>query len=244
MKLDEKLTRRIQDWLESPADSRDLDEGALLLLKLTSNRIMYQNIMRQPKKYAAFIERELQRRLDFRVQQATHEQVEQMAQKVAKIANDHLSLQESNPASEFQAGRRADHDQLPDEIQALYVENKSIVQRMRAVHAELRVMTNREGTCPDSDRYPYLKELIELDQHLHDNWAKYDGYDITKAEVINHEDARSANKKAVAFINLNKGRYAANPSDELRQKLASAYAQVANPTEKMTAELKSLGVIE
>lgn len=40
MKIDERLTQRIKDWLESPAESRNLEEGATLLLKLTGNTIM------------------------------------------------------------------------------------------------------------------------------------------------------------------------------------------------------------
>ncbi len=244
MKIDEKFTRRIQDWLESPADSRNLEEGAMLLLQLTGNKIQYRNIMSSPARWARHIEYELQKRLKVRLQQVTHEQVEAMAVKVEKIYNDHLSLQDTNPASEFKAGKRDDHDALPDEIQALYVENLGIVQRMRALHAELRVLTNRPGTCPDSDRYPFLKELIELDNRLHENWAKYDGFDVSSGEVVAHDDARTASKKAVSLINLQKGRYRANPTDELKQKLAEAYALVVNPTEKMTAELKELGIIE
>ena len=244
MKLDPKLTKQIKDWLECPAESRNLEEGAMLLLRLTRNRIMFQNIMRRPQKFADYIERELQKRFNFRIQQLTHEQVEEMAAKVSQIAVAHLSVQESNPASEFKAGKRADHDQLPAEIQAAYVENKHIVQRMRAVHAELRVMTMREGVCPDSDRYPFLKELIDLDKKLHENWATYDNYDVKSSAVINKDDARAESKRACAIINLNKGRYVKNPTEELKARLADAYAHVINPTEKMTSELKQLGIIE
>lgn len=243
MKLDEKFTRRVQDWLESPAESRNLEEGAMLLLQLTGNKIQYRNIMCCPNRWARHIEYELQKRLNMRLQQVTHEQVEAMAVKVEKIHNDHLSLQETNPASEFKAGKRADHDRLPDEIQALYVENLGIVQRMRALHAELRVLTNRPGTCPDSDRYPFLKELIELDNRLHENWAKYDGYDPSSGEVAVHDDARAASRKAVGFINLMKGRYAKNPTPELRQRLADAFNLVINPSTKMIDEMVGLGII-
>lgn len=242
--IDHRLTKQIQNWLESPKESRNLEEGAMLLLRLTGNRILFQNISRRPEKYADYMERELQKRFNYRVKQVTHEQVDAMSAQVAQIASQHLTLQESNPASEFQAGKRADHDQLPAEIQAAYVENKHIVQRMRAVHAELRVMTLREGMCPDSDRYPYLKELIELDKKLHENWATYDGYNIAKGEVITREDARAESRKACGFINLNKKRYAQHPTESLKKRLAEAYAKVVNPTQKMTDELRNLDVIK
>ena len=37
MKIDEKLTRRIQAWLETPAEKRNINEGAVLLLKMNNN---------------------------------------------------------------------------------------------------------------------------------------------------------------------------------------------------------------
>ena len=241
--MDEKLTKRIQQWLETPEKERNIQEGATLLLKMNKNQVMYRNIIMFPKKYGTVLEKELQKRLNMRVQQVTHETVEQMRSQVGKMKQ----LQQDNPASGFKAGKRADHDLLPDEIQALYVENKSIVQRMRDVHAQLRILTTKPGICPDSDRYPFLKDLIALDKRLHENWARYDAYDTTKAAEEQQEvvlDAREESKRAVGFINLNKKRYANNPTEELKAKLAAAYAKVINPSEKITAALKELGVIE
>lgn len=245
--IDKKLQKRIQNWLESPADSRNIEEGALCLLKLNRNQVMYRNAVMRPEKYAAHIEYQLKKYYNKDVIEVTHAQVEEMAKKVEKIESDHITLPESNPANEFKAGKRQDHDSLPAEIQALYVENKSLVQRMRDVHAKLRILQSKPGICPDSDRYPFLKELIALDKQLHENWARYDAYDITKAPAEQEEvvlDAREESKKAQGFINLNKKRYRSTPTPELKDKLAEAYAKVINPTEKMTAELKELGIIE
>lgn len=244
MKHDPKFTQRVQNYLESPKDSRNLEEGAMLLLKLTGNTIMYQQIMRNPAKYASHIEYQLQKNFNFRIQQVTHEQVEEMQSAADHIINNHLSLQEDNPASEFQKGKRADHDSLPDNIKQAYVDNKSILQRMRMVRAELEIVTTKPGhVCPDSDRYPLLKELLALDKQRRDNWALYDNYNPATGCADTTDDARAASKKAVGYINLNKGKYRNNPTEELRAKLAEAYNAVLNPTEKMTAELKELGVI-
>ena len=81
-----------------------------------------------------------------------------------------------NVSSEFKAGKRADHDSLPIEIQALYVENGNIIHKMRELHMRLRSLSVENATCPDSERYPFLKELIRLDKKLHENWDKYDHY--------------------------------------------------------------------
>ncbi len=245
--IDKKLQKRLREWLESPSDSRNIEEGATILLKINRNVLMYRNAVRFPHKYASHVEYQLKKYYNKNVQEITHEQVEEMARKVDRIESAHLALQEDNPASEFVAGKRADHDTLPLEIQSLYVENKTLVQRMREVHVRLRILTNQPGICPDSDRYPFLKELIELDKQLHENWARYDAYDTNKAEDEQEEsilDAREAAKRAMGFINLNKKRYRENPTPELKAKLSEAYAKVINPKEKMTAELKELGIIE
>lgn len=247
MKVDEKLTRRIQQWLETPAEQRDMTEGATLLLKMNRNQVLYRNIVMFPKKYAKLLERELQKRLKYRVEQVDHEQVDQMRAQVKEIAKSR-SLQEQNPANEFKKGKRADHDQLPEEIQAAYTENLGIMQRMRMLHGKLVILEEnaekKQIPCHDSDCYPLLQELIELDKKYHENWAKYDDFDLEKGEVVEQLDARAASRKASNFINLQKGNYRKNPTDELKQKLAENYALVINPTEKMTNELIELGVID
>ena len=79
-------------------------------------------------------------------------------------------------ADEHKTGKRDDHDSLPDEIKAKYVENLSILQRMRELHLKLRSLSLDTAPCPDSERYPFLKELIELDKKMHANWEEYDHF--------------------------------------------------------------------
>ena len=168
--MNQKFTEKVQAWLAQDAEQRDYAEGALLLLQLTGNQIMYRNLIANPSGKAQFIEYQLKKRLQFRLQQVTHEQVEQMQAQVDKIVvNRNLDTKKEKPVNEFKAGKRADHDELPDEIQALYVENLGIVQRMRELHLKLRTLSLENATCPDSERYPFLKELINLDKKLHSN---------------------------------------------------------------------------
>ena len=79
-------------------------------------------------------------------------------------------------ADEHKTGKRIDHDSLPDEIKAKYVENLSILQRMRELHLKLRSLSLDTSPCPDSERYPFLKELINLDKKMHANWEEYDHF--------------------------------------------------------------------
>ena len=198
MALDNKFTELIQKWLETPTDERDYSVGALYLLKLSGNQIMYRNIMANPTSKAEFIEYNIRKYYNFRVQALTHYQVEEMQKQVDVIAKEHFSLEEENPAKDFKKGKRVDHDSLPDEIQALYVENLSIVQRMREVHLKLRSLSTDNATCPDSERYPFLKELIELDKRLHSNWEQYDHFVGTQSEYPKEEKktAKTTKKKA------------------------------------------------
>lgn len=217
--MDNKLTEKIQSWLDTPEDNRDYDLGALFLLQLSNNQIMYRNISRNAKKHAQFIEHQINKYMKFRVATLTHEQVAEMQKKVDMIislrhldrgetgskepdkpsvsTNTEVSSIQKNPTStngvgfdeacggtansqqdnkQFKAGKRLDHDSLPVEIQALYIENGNIIHKMRELHLQLRQLSKENATCPDSERYPFLKELIALDKTYHKNWQIYDSW--------------------------------------------------------------------
>ena len=187
-------------WLETPPAERDYEKGALYLLKLSGNRILYRNIMVNPAAKAELIEYQIRKYYNFRVQELTHSQVAEMQKEADRIIKDHIPLaakadtapakgkscasrEQSGACSNYaersqdsQKGKRADHDSLPDEIKAKYVENLSILQRMRELHLRLRSLSLENAPCPDSERYPFLKELISLDKKLHANWEAYDTY--------------------------------------------------------------------
>jgi hypothetical protein len=204
--MDHKFTELIGAWLQTPAEERDYNVGALYLLKLSGNAIMYRNNIAALDNRKKFIEYQLQKYYNFRVQELTHAQVVEMEAKVEEIVAEHLSTEadtgdeetsteQSGEAEESQArqkGKRADHDLLPEDIQAKYVENFSILQRMRELHLRLRTMSTEDSTCPDSERYPFLKELIELDKKLHANWEAYDRYVISSDSAVSSDSTETA----------------------------------------------------
>lgn len=194
--MDKEFTNKLQAWLNQSREQRDWDEGALMLLQLTGNKIMYRNLCVNPEGKANFIEGKLQQYLEFRLAELTHEQVKEMQHAVEEIVKEHTEFKsDDNEAKNFKAGKRADHDTLPEEIQALYVENLDIVHRMRELHLKLRTMSTTDSTCADSDRYPFLKEFIKLDKKLHDNWDVYDHF-VTKAETAESAEEAEAKPKA------------------------------------------------
>lgn len=272
--MDIKFTEKVQAWLDTPAEERDYDQGAIFLLQLSNNQIMYRNLSRNTKKNAQFIEYQIRKYMKFRLADLTHAQVTEMQKAVDKIvALRHLDREETpvnvaddtdvtgedtgtvdtpestnvNVSSEFKAGKRADHDSLPIEIQALYVENGNIIHKMRELHMRLRSLSVENATCPDSERYPFLKELIALDKQYHKNWQVYDSWSAEKAaegaEQQLIEDERQAQKNIYRQINLTKGRYKKAPSDKLKEQITALYAQLSSPVETLTAELRELGIL-
>jgi hypothetical protein len=278
--MDNNFTEEVKAWLDMPASERDYDKGALYLLQLSNNQIMYRNLSRNAKKHGDFIEHHIRKYMKFRLERLTHEQVQEMQKKVDKISilrnldassegtsassggengegNDSASGSTETADStdsavsaspKFKAGMRADHGHLPAEIQALYVENASILQKMRELHLTLRNLSLDNMACPDSERYPFLKELIELDKKYHSNWKAYDSFSMVEgasnvAEQRIIEDERSLQRNIYRQINLTKGRYKKSPSEALKEKLVDLYKQLASPEESLTEELIALGVL-
>ena len=201
--MDKNFTEQLQLWLSQSREERDWNAGALMLLQLSGNKIMYHNISVNPIGKAEFIEGKLQQYLDFRLAELTHEQVKEMQQQVADIVKERTEFKsEDNEAKSFKAGKRADHDTLPDEIKALYVENLDIVHRMRELHLKLRTMSTSDSACADSDRYPFLKEFIKLDKKLHDNWNVYDHFVTNETNVTNETTETIATNETVVTTEI------------------------------------------
>ena len=181
--MDKNLTDKLRQFLETPNEQKDWNAGAILLLQLTNNPIMYRNISLNPKGKADFILGKLQQFLKARCEIENHNEVMTLQSTVNEIVTQRteFSNPDTNPATDFKAGKRSDHDSLPDNIQALYVENLDIVHRMRELHLQLRKLSESTKTIPDSERKPLLDEFIALDKKLHDNWNTYDHY-VANAE--------------------------------------------------------------
>lgn len=86
--MDKEFTNKLQTWLSLPREQRDWDEGALMLLQLTGNKIMYRNLSVNPEGKANFIEGKLQQYLEFRLAELTHEQVKEMQHAVEEIVKE------------------------------------------------------------------------------------------------------------------------------------------------------------
>ena len=239
-----EFNQKLKEWLEMPNEMRDYAAGAKLLLQLSSNMIMYRQMTFNLEKHKADIDYQLQKYYDVRIKSDTHEQVQKMSIEVDKIvANRNLDVKQGK--SELQLGKRSDHESLPEEIKQKYVDNLGIRQRMRDVHNRLRLLSEKHDgkLCPDSDRYPYLKELISLDKKYRENWKAYDCYDAHQRAVVAKSDTVEESKKCLRLCNLNKGKYKKSPNEALKAQLAEWYSKVLLPPAKLTQELTEMGII-
>ena len=189
------LTDKLQDFLDTPREDRDWNEGAILLLQLTNNTIMYRNLSINPKGKAEFIEGKLRAFLKARSEREAHDEVMTLEEQVNAIIENRTECKEDNEAKEFKAGKRADHDRLPEDIQALYVENLDLVHRMRELHLRLRLLSDSTKQVPAAERKPLLDEFINLDKKLHANWDAYDHF-VTKAETAENTQIEEQPKEA------------------------------------------------
>ena len=258
MNQDPQFTSKLQAWVNTPDSQKDWDEGALLLLQLSGNRIMYHNISINPKGKAEFIKGQLQKYLNFRLQKLTRDQVCQMQSEVDEIVKKVIKpaaysstadAGKSEEFADFKAGKRPDHDNLPEEIQALYVENLDIVHRMRELHMKLRSLSLDNATCPDSERYPFLKEIIALDKKRVQNWDIYDhfipGTPVTVEEPSpENEDSiesepASENTDKVSEASVNPADVSVNPkelAESSEQPAEEPVSSDAKPKKKATTK--------
>lgn len=165
--MDHKFTEKIRTWLETPVEKRNIEEGATMLLQLNRNRILHQNIIRKREKMMPKLEYELKKHLRIRDDGKTLHEVVAM-EKVIMPAVEQLV---AKPEAEH-AGKRADHNELPEEIQQLWDGNFERYTKIKALFEELKAM---EKMLP-CDRYEKLKLLDEAEKAYREALTAYDSY--------------------------------------------------------------------
>lgn len=161
--MDNKLTEAIQAYLSS--EEKNIPEGAMLLLRLNRNRILYQNIIKKPEKFASKLEYELKKHLNIRLEGYTMQQVGELDNAVKELA-------EKTKEFTYEKGMRSDHAELPEPIQSLFTSAHNKMVEMRHLHEKLKLMEEAEP-C---DRFPFLKSLAVLHEEYRECYNKYDAY--------------------------------------------------------------------
>ena len=170
-----------------------------MLLKLNNNRFLYANIMRRPDKYADKVEYELRKHLRIRLYNMTNADVVRLEAKVIPAAKQTLasppavvSTDAELPKANVARGRRADHDRLPAEVQALWDKNFTLYQTIKDLFERLKAMEKAQP-C---DRYEYLKLLDDADKQYRANLENYDNYVAPSAPSASSPTSTAAKAKS------------------------------------------------
>ena len=175
--LDEKFTKAIQAWLMQEQEQRSLEEGALLLLRINRNQRLYSNIIR--KKDFQKLEYELNKHLKIRLEGLTREQVAAMERQALPLIKETLAQPAPVISADADynqaeiAGRRPDHDTLPEPVRRLYDRNGELYFKMKSLFETLKTMEDQQP-C---DRHELLVQLAEMDREYRENWNTYDAFD-------------------------------------------------------------------
>ena len=213
--LDQEFTNDIQKWIDCPREQRDLAQGALMLLRLNRNRFLHAHIVRHYDEER--LEKELTKHLRIRLKGLTQRQVAEMEQR--EMPRIQRTIEQGGPASSNEEegekpaphrGKRADHDNLPEEVQAIYEKNGEIFRKMKQLFETLKKMEH-EQPC---DRHEYLTILVSLDEQYRENWAEYDSWqpsDATEEEPKKDPDSPATAKQISAarkYLSLNRPKLA------------------------------------
>lgn len=217
--------KELREIFTSNVEDIDLPKSALVLLKFNRNRILYDNIIRQ--KLFSKLRYEAEKTFDLycaKIGINPETFLEDPAVKMEEIEKKFVEIS-ATPMEEKERikGKRPDHDSLPDDVRSLFQVNMDAYLRMRKVHEALKNMDGAKA-C---DRYPYIKEFIELDDLTVKNWKAYDSYvagSEHKQKTIDIDTKRiSANRKYVS---------------DNKEKLSKLIAEKSPKTEKLRAEME------
>lgn len=165
--MDHKFTEEIRTWLNTPVNERSIEEGATMLLQLNRNRILHQNIIRRGVRMMPKLEYELKKHLRIRDDGKTLHEVVAMERVIMPAVEQFVTRPEAE-----HAGKRADHDELPEEVQQLWDGNFERYTKIKALFEELKAMEKMQP-C---DRYEKLKLLDEAEKAYREALSAYDSY--------------------------------------------------------------------
>ena len=188
-KPDINFTRRLQEWLNTPKDERDIKAGAEMMLQLNRNRALYNSVMARPDRFHSKLEYELRKFLRIRLDNMTLDEVTALEDKVLPAAEEIvenpplISTDDELPERERAVGRRKDHDSLPPRIKALFDDNFEVYKTVKHLFEECKAMN---GLKP-CDRYDKVQQLAAAESRYRKNLNEYDAYDAASAAPEPHE---------------------------------------------------------
>lgn len=199
---DPKVTEGMVAWLRSDhTDDESIRKGAELLLRVNRNKGLYERILRYPKGGLKKLEYELQKHLNIRLQGYSYDDIQKLDQEIMpeiksyvekcnvviqEDANENQQLNEAdvmpigaadgNPI--ITTGKRPDHDQLPEEIQAIWAKN---AERWKKIKETYNLLLTLNAPC---DRFEHLQLMKELWYKYRQDMCRYDDFRGTMDEMV------------------------------------------------------------
>jgi len=211
-----EFKQKVQNWLDTPVDERTLEAGATLMLQATRNRILHQNVLRRSN--FDKIEYELTKYLGDKFRQCNAATVEKLTEEIATV-NISITGTETK-------GKRNDHDELPNEVQDIILSNSQRYARLRSLHERVKVLSG-EGYTP-CDRFPFLKEMLQLSNEIRESWKFYDEYQFGDKVTVKAQEVKPIDAQRITSNRVYIGRAIKEVSEKIAaNKLGAASAQIA-----------------
>lgn len=148
------FTNKVKAWFDSEHTDDNIREGAMLLLQITNNRHLYQQIMMRPLHNLKKLQYELNKHLKYRMKGLSLDEVRKFDEVVTPVLQaavdkaeqadieaaadiPHLPVTEAEitdsigPSAIIARGKRADHDQLPENIQQIWDANAALWKKIK-----------------------------------------------------------------------------------------------------------------
>lgn len=255
MKLDNKLTSAMQEWLNTPVKDRDVRAGADMMLAVTRNRALYNSVMRNPEKLMGKLEYELRKHLNIRLQGMSTADVARIEQSVMpavqKTVESMPVLSSEDEIVPGRKGRRPDHDSLPEEVRRLWDDNIDRGRRIVLLFNECKAMADAQP-C---DRFEKVKMLGDLDRDYRMAMSKYDAYvpgmpfsGLDAQPARDREKVVNAARKTIStykkrLSGLDKADIEAGPGlDKINEAVRVVLANGGTFNPEYADELRSIGV--
>lgn len=248
--LQQKYVDEVNAYLALPVAEREIEKGAMLMLKGNRNQTLHKTVIR--KSWHEKVEYELKKILGEKLAIAQSEKPnEEITDEVTSETNSIAELEvtlskQVTRANEFDVkGKRADHDKLPQDIYIIPELNNQIYQKLRSLHEKLKLMNGDNFTA--EDRKPVLDEFTKLDTKLRENWEKYDTYvigqPVNEVKTVAAIDAKriGANR---TFLSRQAKKEKLSDEDiaETQNRFDEMIANSVVVSPEITEKLKTLGI--
>lgn len=230
MPIDNSITQRLNDFLDmSERTNEDIISGATLLLQLNRNRQLFQTVLTNPKRFESTVVYELKKFVPIRqrgqtledVQRQTKELLGELQAAVESEPEDNENKADEEQDLPLHKGKRADHDQLPDSIKAIWEQNAERWKKIKALYY----------TCQDikepCDRAESLNTLKETWYKYKSEFARYDDYVIENSDETAQKETTPVDY-AKAITNARSYLSKAVKDDKLLNKRKAALADDAD----------------